>query len=58
MKKPKQNKYMIITLFQIIIFSLIVVAVLGVAIYVWTEYGGKPITEIPAWALYFMWGKN
>ena len=58
MKKPKQNKYMIITIFQIISFSLILIAFLGAEIYVWTEYGSKPITEIPAWALYFMWGKQ
>ena len=58
MKKPKQNKDMIITIFQIIIFSLILIAFLGAEIYVWAEYGGKPITEIPTWALYFMWGKN
>ena len=33
---------------------LIILGLIGVEIYVWVNYGGKPITEIPAWALWFM----
>ena len=58
MKKPKQIKETIFILLFIVFCVLVLAAFLGAEIYVWTEYGGKPITEIPAWALYFMWGKQ
>lgn len=36
------------------ILILAVLAFIGLEIYVWVTYGGKPVTEIPAWALWFM----
>lgn len=44
----------------IIIFTAIIVAgvltVGAMSIYCWCAYGGKPASEIPAWALWFMFG--
>lgn len=39
------------------LFILFIVAVLGFGVYVLVTYGGKPITEIPSWALPFFFGK-
>jgi len=39
------------------LFVLFIVAVLGFGIYVFVKYGGKPITEIPSWAVPFFLGK-
>lgn len=36
---------------------LFFVAVIGFGVYVWATYGGKPITEIPSWAVPFFFGK-
>lgn len=36
---------------------LFFVAVIGFGVYVWATYGGKPITEIPSWAVPFFLGK-
>jgi cytosine/uracil/thiamine/allantoin permease len=36
---------------------LFIVAILGLVIYVYVKYGGKPITEIPSWAVPFFLGK-
>lgn len=36
---------------------LFIVAVLGFGVYVLVTYGGKPITEIPSWAVPFFLGK-
>lgn len=47
---------------QLLIYSVIAVIVLGVltcggiSIYCWCVYGGKPVGEIPTWALWFMFG--
>lgn len=40
-----------------VIFVLFIVAVLGFGVYVLVTYGGKPITEIPSWAVPFFFGK-
>ena len=37
------------------IFGLICV---GWTIYAFAKYGNQPITEIPSWALWFMFGGN
>ncbi len=61
MKKPKQIKETMRTIFILlfIVFCvLVVVAFIGLETYLWINYGGKPIGEIPTWALYLMWGKN
>lgn len=36
---------------------IFIVAVLGFGVYVLVTYGGKPITEIPSWAVPFFLGK-
>ena len=41
----------------IIIVFVILAALIGIEIYAWVVYGGKPVTEIPAWVLWLMWGK-
>lgn len=41
---------------KVLIF-LFIVAILGVGVYVLVKYGGKPITEIPSWAVPFFFGK-
>lgn len=33
---------------------IVVILVVFWEIYVWVKYGGKPVTDIPAWALWFM----
>lgn len=35
-----------------------VLATLGMTVYCWVVYGGKPVSEIPVWALWFMFGKG
>ena len=34
---------------------LLLVGLLGTIIYCWCTYANAPITDIPAWALFFMW---
>ena len=58
MKKPKQIKETVGILLFIIFTVLILIAFLGAEIYLWVEYGGKPLGEIPTWVLYLMWGKR
>lgn len=41
---------------KVLVF-LFIVAVLGFGVYVLATYGGKPITEIPSWAVPFFLGK-
>jgi len=41
----------------IIVFILLTLAFIGLEIYAWVVYGGKPIDEIPMWILWLMWGK-
>ena len=53
------DKLKIIGIITILIIVVgLILSVIGVEIYVWIEYGSKPITEIPAWALWFMWGNS
>lgn len=46
----------------IVIFTILAVAIVGSIIaieaYVWTHYANLPVTEIPTWALWFMFGGN
>lgn len=58
MKKPKQIMETIFAWLLIVFCILALVAFLGLEIYLWVEYGGKPLGEIPTWALYLMWGKK
>lgn len=39
------------------ILVLFIVGILCFGVYVLVTYGGKPITEIPAWAVPFFLGK-
>ena len=41
-----------------ILCVLIAVGFIAFEIYVWVRYGSLPITEIPAWALFFMFNRN
>lgn len=40
----------------VIILTVAMLCLVGFTVFVWVKYGGKPITEIPFWALWFMWG--
>lgn len=35
---------------------LLLVGLIGTIIYCWCTYANAPITDIPAWAIFFMWG--
>lgn len=57
--KEKLTKY----LFEVVLIILIILSIvlilaflgcIGTCIYCWITYGGKPIEEIPLWALWFM----
>ena len=37
---------------------LIVLALIGLEIYVWVVYGNKPAGEVPLWALWLLFGHN
>ena len=39
----------------VIVGILIILAYVGIEIYIWVVYGGTPIDEIPMWALRLMW---
>ena len=43
--------------FVVALCVIFIVAVLGFGVYVLVTYGGKPITEIPSWAVPFFLGK-
>ena len=55
MKKKKFEINWLYVLYTVII--LLAVASASMCIYCWITYGGKPVKEIPFWALWFMWGK-
>lgn len=58
MLKKQERKEM---LGLILIFATAFVILAGfttVEIYVWVKYGNLPITEIPSWAILFMFGGN
>jgi hypothetical protein len=38
----------------VVIGILIALSIIALEVYVWITYGGKPIGEIPSWALWFM----
>ena len=52
----------IISKLLIILLTIVTILILGgfiaLSIYVYVTYGGKPITEVPSWALpWFLGGK-
>ena len=46
------NKF--ISTLIIIIIVAVLIALVATEIYVWTTYGNTPVSEVPAWALWFM----
>ena len=38
-----------------IVVCLFIVIYIGWTIYAFAKYGNQPITEVPSWALWFMW---
>lgn len=42
----------------VIMQLLLIVGVIAFEIYVWVRFGSLPVTEIPAWALFFMFGRG
>ena len=50
----KINILNILLILLTIVIACIVAAFIVLEIYVWLTYGGKPITEIPSWALWLM----
>lgn len=57
MKWIKDNFGAIVTISLYVIIWLIVLSSIATSITACVMYGDKPITEIPAWALLFMFGK-
>lgn len=45
-----------ITNIALLLGVLILVGLIGTIIYCWCTYANAPITDIPAWALFFMYG--
>jgi hypothetical protein len=59
MKNKIVDKLKMVGIITILIIVVgLILSIIGVEIYVWIEYGNKPITEIPSWALWFMFGGN
>ena len=59
MNKELKDTLIVIGIWTLIIaFCLFVIICIGWTIYAFVKYGGKPITEIPSWALWFMFGGN
>lgn len=41
----------------LVVLGIISIALIILMIYTYIEYGGKPISEVPAWAFWIMKGK-
>lgn len=50
-----KNKENLIPILLFTLAIIIVLVIIGFTITAWVMYGNKPITEIPAWALWLMW---
>ena len=48
-------KYFLLILLAVIVIGFILFLI-GMEIYVWVVYGGKPVSELPSWVLFFMFG--
>ena len=44
------------TIVFVVILSIIVISIMSTTIYCWITYGNKPVSEVPNWALWFMFG--
>ena len=51
MKKP--DKDLIRAYVNLIILGIIVVGIIGLGAYILIVYGGKPLSELPAWVIPF-----
>ncbi len=57
LSKIKKVDWMQILLIGFIaLMALTALTVGGLTVYCWVAYGGKPVTEVPSWALWFMFG--
>ena len=54
MRKRNEVLTHIIWVMLMVLLLAAVAAMIGIEIYVWVCYGGKPTSEIPLWALWFM----
>lgn len=45
-----------LNMFILVVLVLLCIAAIVTGITAFVMYGGKPVTEIPAWALLFMFG--
>ena len=52
----KENIKNILIWLLFIISIIIIISLIIFDIYLWINYGNKPIDEIPLWVLYFLWG--
>lgn len=48
----------VLAMFVALIGILLIIGFIILEIYVWVKYGTKNITEIPAWALALLFGRN
>ena len=46
----------ILVIIGIVLIIVAIVALIVIEIYCWTNYGGKPVSEVPLWVLWFLWG--
>lgn len=53
----KEYWLFLITVLGMAILLLLGLAYIGVRVYCFITYGDKPITEVPSWALPFMFGE-
>ena len=44
-----------LTIVFFIISLIIALAYIGFSTYLWVTYGGKPLNELPAWVIWFLW---
>lgn len=54
----KRNHFSATLLYVLLIglLAIIVIGFVAVEIYVWVTYANVPISELPAWVLFFMFG--
>lgn len=49
----KLDKDLILAYVNLIILGIIVVGIIGLSVYVLIVYGGRPLSELPAWVIPF-----
>ncbi len=58
MKKRKSIFENIFLISMVLLFILFVCGIIGIEIYVWTTYGNTELSDIPLWALFFMFRRR